>query len=130
MKICLSIYKANQALNYSISKNQKYPKSLYYFEEHNLFNFDEITYVLDKTKNLHNTKINIEKFTDYIINITEIEYLLKDLPNDINQKWKPIIESLKNKIDSNESLYFNNTSPQIRPESILNKNRYNYTTKT
>lgn len=106
MKICLSIYKANQALNYSISKNQKYPKSLYYFEEHNLFNFDEITYVLDKTKNLHNTKINIEKFTDYITNITEIEYLLKDLPNDINQKWKPIIESLKNKIDSNESLYF------------------------
>ena len=48
MKICLSIYKANQALNYSISKNQKYPKSLYYFEKHNLFNFDKITYILNK----------------------------------------------------------------------------------
>ena len=106
MKICLSIYKANQALNYSISKNQKYPKSLYYFEEHNLFNFDEITYVLDKTKNLHNTKINIEKFANYITNINEIESLLTNMPNQIYQKWQPILESLKNKIDSNDSLYF------------------------
>ena len=52
MKICLNIYKANEALNYSISKNKKYPELLYYFEENNLFNFDKITYILDKTKNL------------------------------------------------------------------------------
>lgn len=106
MKICLNIYKANEALNYSISKNQKYPKLLYYFEEHNLFNFDKITYILDKTKNLHNTKINIEKFANYITNIKEIESLLNGLPNHINQKWQPILESLENRVDSNESLYF------------------------
>lgn len=106
MKICLNIYKLNDALNYSISKNQKYPELLYYFEEHNIFNFSEISYILDKTKNLYNTKVNIEKFADYITNITEIESLLKDLPNDINQKWKQIIDSLKEKVNSNESLYF------------------------
>lgn len=106
MKICLNIYKANNALNYSISKNQKYPELLYYFEEHTLFNFDKITYILDKTKNLHNTKINIEKFANYIATIKEIESLLTDMPNHIHQKWKPILESLENRVDSNESLYF------------------------
>ena len=106
MKICLSIYKSKEALNYSISKNQKYPKLLYYFEEHNLFNFDKITYILDKTKNLHNTKINIEKFANYITNIKKIESLLNGLPNHIHQKWQPILESLENRVDSNESLYF------------------------
>lgn len=106
MKICLNIYKANNTLNHSISKNQKYPELLYYFEEHNLFNFNEITYILDKTKNLYNTKINIEKFADYITSIKEIESLLKDLAGDIHQKWKPIIDSLKEKVNSNESLYF------------------------
>lgn len=106
MKICLNIYKANNALNYSISKNQKYPKLLYYFEENNLFNFDKITYILDKTKNLNNTKINIEKFANYITSIKEIESLLKNMPNHIHQKWTPILESLENRVDSNESLYF------------------------
>ena len=106
MKICLNIYKANQALNYSIYKNQKYPTLLHYSEEHNLFNFDKITYILDKTKNLHNTKINIEKFANYITSIKEIESLLKDMPNHIHQKWKTILESLENRVDSNESLYF------------------------
>lgn len=106
MKVCLNVYKADEDLNYSISKNQKYPELLYSFEEHNLFNFDEITYILDKTKNLHNTKINIEKFANYITTIKEIKSLLMDIPNHIHQKWQPILESLKNKIDSNESLYF------------------------
>ena len=106
MKICLNIYKANNALNHSISKNQKYPELLYYFEEHNLFNFDQITYILDNTKNLHNTNVNIEKFADYVTSIKEIEYLLNNLPNDINQKWKSIIDSLKEKVNSNDSLYF------------------------
>ena len=106
MKKCLSIYEANKALNYSISKNQKYPELLYYFEEHNLFNFDQITYILDKTKNLHNTKVNIEKFANYITSTKEIESLLIGLPSHIHQKWEPILESLKNKVDSNESLYF------------------------
>lgn len=106
MKICLSIYEANKALNYSISKNKKYPELLYYFEEHNLFNFDQITYILDKTKNLHNTKINIEKFANYITSTKEIKSLLIGFPNHIHQKWEPILKSLKNKIDSNESLFF------------------------
>lgn len=106
MKICLNIYKANEALNYSISKNKKYPTLLYYSEEKNIFKFYEITYILDKTKNLHNTKINIEKFADYITNLKQIKCLLKDLPSYINQKWKPIIDSLKEKVNSNESLYF------------------------
>lgn len=106
MKIYLSIYKAEEALNYSISKNQKYPELLYYFEEHNLFNFVEITYILDKTKNLHNTKINIEKFANYIATIKEIESLIMNMPNHIHKKWKPILDSLKEKVNSNESLYF------------------------
>jgi len=106
MKICLSIYKLNEALNYSISKNQKYPELLYYFEENNLFNFDKITCILDKTKNLHNTKVNIEKFANYITSIKEIESLLTDMPNHIHQKWQLILESLKNKVDKNKSLYF------------------------
>lgn len=106
MKICLNIYNANEALNYSIYKNQKYPTLLYYSEEENIFEFYEITYILNKTKNLHNTKINIEKFADYVTSIKEIEYLLNNLPNDINQKWKSIIDSLKEKVNSNDSLYF------------------------
>ena len=77
MKICLSIYKANEALNHSISKKQKYPKLLYYSEEENIFEFYEITYILDKTKNLHNTKINIEKFADYITNLKQNKCLIK-----------------------------------------------------
>ena len=28
------------------------------------------------------------------------------MPNHIHQKWKPILESLENRVDSNESLYF------------------------
>lgn len=98
MKICLNIYKSKKALNYSISKNQKYPELLYYFEEHNLFNFDQITYILDKKKNLHNTKVNIEKFANYITSTKEIESLLIGLPSHINQKWEPILESLKIKL--------------------------------
>lgn len=107
MKVCLNIYKSKEALNYSISKNKKYPELLYYFEEHNLFNFDKITYILDKTKNLHNTKINIEKFAAYITTINDINHFLKHFDDTcINDTWKKILESLKEKVNSNESLYF------------------------
>lgn len=109
MKICLSIYEANKALNYSISKNQKYPKLLYYREYNDVFQFDKITYILDKTKKIYHAKLNIDKFANYISTINEIEHLLKEHPDHIKQKWKPILESIKIQVDSTELLYFDTT---------------------
>ena len=107
MKICLNIYKANDALNYSTSKNKKYPTILYYSEDKNIFNFYKLSPVLEKTTNLFKTNVNIEKFAAYITTIDEINHLLKYFDDKyMNDTWKTIFESLKEKVSSNESLYF------------------------
>ena len=63
--------------------------------------------MLEKTLNLYGTKVNFGGEAAYVEFIEEIEELLESFSRPaVNDAWKPILTSLKDKVASNELLRF------------------------